>query len=49
MGFTVDDTKCYAELGVDRLIPAGAGRSADQLVELVTRTADTLAGMCGSV
>jgi probable F420-dependent oxidoreductase len=45
-GFTVDDAKRYAELGVDRLIPNSRARTADELVDFLSRTAETLAGIC---
>ena len=46
IGFTLEDAKRYADLGVDRLIPGSAARSQDELVEFLSRTADMLAGVC---
>jgi probable F420-dependent oxidoreductase len=39
-GFTRDDVERYRELGVDRLIPTGVGRTVDELLEFLKRTAD---------
>jgi probable F420-dependent oxidoreductase len=44
LGFTVDDAKRYAELDVDRLIPNSRARTTDELIEFLSRTAETLAG-----
>ena len=44
-GFTLDDAKRYADLGVDRLIPTGTARNPDQLVEFLSRTAEMMAGV----
>ena len=46
IGFTVEDARAYADLGVDRLIPGSTARSQDQLVEFLSRTAEMLAGVC---
>jgi hypothetical protein len=46
IGFTVEDARAYADLGVDRLIPSSTARNQDQLVEFLSRTAETLAGVC---
>jgi probable F420-dependent oxidoreductase len=45
LGFTLDDAKGYAELGVDRLIPNSAARNQDQLIEFLSRTAEMLGGV----
>jgi probable F420-dependent oxidoreductase len=45
-GFTVDDAKRYADLGVDRLIPNSTARTVEDLVAFLSRTAETLAGVC---
>jgi probable F420-dependent oxidoreductase len=38
-----DVVRRYEDLGVDRLVPMARGRSADALLEFVSRTADALA------
>jgi hypothetical protein len=35
-----DVVKQYEDLGVDRLVPIASGRSADALIEWVSRTAE---------
>jgi probable F420-dependent oxidoreductase len=45
LGFTLDDAKRYADLGVDRLIPNSSARTADELVQFLEKTAETLAGV----
>ena len=47
IGFTADDVKRYTELGVDRLIPNSASRTADELVDFLSRTAEMVAGAVG--
>jgi probable F420-dependent oxidoreductase len=47
-GFTADDGKRYAELGVDRLIPTAPARNADELVEFLSRTMEMLGGASAS-
>ena len=47
MGFTADDVKSYAQLGVDRLIPNSASRTADELVDFLSRTAEMVANSVG--
>ena len=32
----------FADLGVDRLVPIARGRSVDELIEFVSRTADSV-------
>jgi probable F420-dependent oxidoreductase len=47
-GFTADDAKRYADLGVDRLIPNSRARTADELVDFLSQTADLLGGVRAS-
>jgi probable F420-dependent oxidoreductase len=46
LGFTADDAKAYADLGVDRLIPGSTARSGDALVDFLSSTAEKLTGVC---
>jgi probable F420-dependent oxidoreductase len=45
LGFTLDDAREYAEMGVDRLIPNSSARTADELVQFLEKTAEMLSGV----
>ena len=42
VGLDRDVVKQYEDLGVDRLVPIARGRSVDELIEFVSRTADSV-------